>query len=71
MGIEMSKSDGIAFLGLTRYGTYPINVSNFDVRQNEVIRTIYIDGRGDEWAYLWGVFYRVERRGGSNSYHTV
>ena len=69
MGLEMSKKDGIVFLGLTKYDRNVIGVSNFDVPQNEVTRDIYIDGRGLEWAYLWGVFYRVERKG--QNYHTV
>lgn len=69
MGVEMSKKDGIEYLGLTKYSRNVISVSNFDVPQNEVTRDIYIDGRGDEWAYLWGVFYRVERKG--QYYHTV
>lgn len=63
MGLEMSKSDGIAFLGLTTYDRDIIKVGNFDVPNNEVTRTIYIDGRGEKWAYLWGAFYKVERSG--------
>lgn len=70
MGIEMSKKDGIVFLGLTEHTRNYISVSNFDVPQNTVERVIYIDGRGYEWAYLWGAFYRVDRSN-SQYYHTV
>lgn len=63
MDTRMKKKEAIAFLGLTKYDKDIIKVGKFDVPQNEVLRDVYIDGRGDEWAWLWGEFYRVERSG--------
>lgn len=59
----MKKSEWIKYMGLTKFDRDIINVGKFDVPQNEVLRDIYIDGRGDEWAWLWGEGYRVERSG--------
>lgn len=57
----MSKSDGIALLGLTTYDRDIIKVGKFDVPNREVWRTVYIDERGKKWAYLWGAFYEVKK----------
>lgn len=55
MGLMMSKSDAIAFLGLEKldYGTILV------APQKKVKRDIYIDGRGYEWAWINGEFCRV------------
>ena len=59
----MKKAEAIKTMGLTKYDRDIISVSNFDVAQSEVMRDIYIDGRGNEWTWLWGEFYRCERKG--------
>ncbi len=57
----MKKSEAIEKKGLTKWDRDIVNVSNFDTPRKEVMRDIYIDGRGDEWVWLWGEFYRCER----------
>lgn len=57
----MKKSEAIKAMGLTKYDRDIIHVGKFDVPQSEVTRDIYIDGRGDEWVWLWGEFYRCEK----------
>lgn len=67
----MKKSEWVKRMGLTSYDRDIINVSNFDTPQNEVWRTIYIDGRGDEWVWLWGEGYRVEKGNMSYGYRVI
>ena len=59
----MKKAEAIKAMGLTKYDRDFIDVSGFDTPSNEVMRDIYIDGRGNEWVWLWGEFYRCERIG--------
>ena len=56
----MKKREAIEYMGLTKFDRDVIFVGKFDVKANEVTRDIYIDGRGDEWVWLWGEFYRVK-----------
>ena len=59
----MKKAEAVKVMGLTKRDMDIIFVSNFDTPQNEVWRTIYTDGRGNKWVWLWGEFYRCERAG--------
>ena len=66
-----NKKELIKQMGLTKFDRDVISVYNFDVKEDEVTRDIYIDGRGDEWAYLWGEFYRIERDKTTYRYHVI
>ena len=65
----MTKQEAIKRMGLTKYDRDVIDVSNFDNPPNEVMRDIYIDGRGDEYVWLFGEFYRCENKG--NGYRVL
>lgn len=59
----MKKSEAIKAMGLTKFDRDLIHVGNFHSPKSEVTRDIYIDGRGDEWVWLWGEFYRCTNDG--------